>query len=76
MDSIQAVQAKMLDEIKEIDGGWTTLAKKMGISDAALHKTVIPKEGRKPRLATLEKVKQGIRECMADQEKQIADLLA
>lgn len=75
MDAIQAVQDKMLAEIEDIDGGWTKVAEKLGISVAALRKTVLSPDGRTPRLATLEKIKEGIRECQSEQNERLNALL-
>jgi len=76
MENFKAIQAHLLDQIKKIDGGWATLSETMQVTEQNLRAIVLPKGGRTPRLASLEKIKKGIEECLEKQRPREQALLS
>ena len=68
MEKKQAIQAKILQDIKRIEGGWVTLARQMNCTDRALQKVMAPGRKGEPRLATLERISEAVKTVLALQE--------
>ena len=75
MKEVKRVQANFIERIKDIDGGYTTVAAKLGYTQAYLRKILGLKGEYTPRLEILEKVKEAILSVEKEQSERINKLM-
>lgn len=71
MDRIQAIRQEKLAEIKQLDGGMKAVAQQMGCTARNVERILTEKNGRTPRLRSLERVSRAIIQVQKDEEARI-----